>query len=131
MSERLWSESQPSFGPSNYSAYMDLRTIKVARVFADDSTVMPNLYFCQPHAQNQGMLRAVISFEDCNQLVMSSPAIFLGDKFPNVCEPDGQARDFAVLGVSAAEANTQWPCGYYRVEADLMELNAQLLTLAP
>jgi hypothetical protein len=76
------------------------------------------------------MLRAVISFADCNELVSSSPAIFIGDNFPKVYEQDGQTRDFAVLGVSAAEANAEWPCGYYRVEADLTELNAQLLTLA-
>ncbi len=39
-------------------------------------------------------------------------------------------QDFAVVGVTADEADAQWRPGYYRVEADLMELNAQLLTLA-
>jgi len=36
---------------------------------------------------------------------------------------------FAIVGVSAAEASSEWPCGYYRVDADLVELNTQLLAL--
>lgn len=91
---------------------------------------MPNLYFCQPHAQNQGMLRAVISLADCKQLVASASATFVGESFPKVCEQDGQTSDFAVIGVGADEANGEWHRGYYRFQADLMELNARLLTLA-
>jgi hypothetical protein len=91
---------------------------------------MPNLYFCQPHAQNQGMLRAVISLEDCRHLVAPNSATYLGDQFPNVCDMPGKSADFAVLGISPDEADAEWRPGYYRFEADLMELNAQLLTLA-
>jgi hypothetical protein len=91
---------------------------------------MPNLYFCQPHAQNQGMLRAVVSIADCQRLVASATPTYVGDDFPKVYEQDGQTSDFAVLGISADEANTEWRCGYYRFPADLMELNAKLLTLA-
>jgi hypothetical protein len=91
---------------------------------------MPNLYFCQPHAQNQGMLRAVISLEDCKQLVAVRPATYLGDQFPKVCEASPKSADFAVLGISSDEADSEWRAGYYRFDADLMELNAQLLTLA-
>jgi hypothetical protein len=91
---------------------------------------MPNLYFCQPHAQNQGMLRAVISLEDCKHLVSPHAAIYLGDQFPKVCDSAARSADFAVLGVSAAEADSEWRAGYYRFDADLTELNAQLMTLA-
>jgi hypothetical protein len=91
---------------------------------------MPNLYFCQPHARNQGTLRAVISFADCKYLVGSSPAIYVGEDFPTIGDHDDQARDFAVLGISSSEANAEWHQGYYRVDMDLMELNAQLLMLA-
>jgi hypothetical protein len=91
---------------------------------------MPNLYFCQPHAQNQGMLRAVISLEDCRHLVAPNSATYLGDQFPKVCDMPGKCVDFAVLGISPDEADAEWRPGYYRFEADLMELNAQLLTLA-
>ncbi len=30
---------------------------------------MPNLYFCQPHARNQGMLRAVLSIHECERVI--------------------------------------------------------------
>jgi hypothetical protein len=91
---------------------------------------MPNLYFCQPHAQNQGMLRAVISLADCKRLIGSGVAKYVGDQFPIVGGKNGKSGDFAVLGFSPAEAQGEWQAGYYCFEADLMELNAQLLTLA-
>lgn len=90
---------------------------------------MPNLYFCQPHAQNQGMLRAVISLEDCRHLVAPDSATYVGDQFPQLGD-NGKSADFAVLSVSQEEADAEWRPGYYRFEADLMKLNAQLLTLA-
>jgi hypothetical protein len=91
---------------------------------------MANLYFCQPHAQNQGMLRAVISKEDCRHLVAPNSVTYVGDRFPTVFEGSSKSADFAVLGISPEEADADWRPGYYRVEADLTELNAQLLTLA-
>ncbi|HLK18838.1 MAG TPA: hypothetical protein VKT81_07775, partial [Bryobacteraceae bacterium] len=103
-------------------------TIKVPAGHADDVSVMPNLYFCQPHAQNQGMLRAVISAEDAKRLIGSGEAHYVGEKFPTGSTGD-QVKDFAVLGFSPAEAQGEWRPGYYCFEADLMELNAQLLTL--
>jgi hypothetical protein len=108
----------------------DRCTMKVLRVSADDESVMPNLYFCQPHAQNQGMLRAVISVDDCSYLVAPGSATYLGEEFPKVRDESGRTTDFAVLSVSASEANSQWRRGYYRFDADLMELNAQLLKIA-
>jgi hypothetical protein len=91
---------------------------------------MPSLYFCQPHAQNQGMLRAIISLDDCRHLAAPDKVTYLGEEFPQVGNIPGQTQDFAVVGVTADEADAQWRPGYYRVEADLMELNAKLLTLA-
>jgi hypothetical protein len=91
---------------------------------------MPNLYFCQPHAQNQGMLRAVISLDDCRHLVAPGTASYLGDQFPDFCGKPGGSSDFAVLSISPDEADAEWRAGYYRFDTDLMELNAQLLTLA-
>ena len=90
---------------------------------------MPNLYFCQPHAQNQGMLRAVISVGDCKRLIGPGGATYVGDQFPSVAEAEDQNKDFAVLGFSANEAQGEWRAGYYSFEADLVELNEQLLTL--
>lgn len=75
------------------------------------------------------MLRAVISLDDCRHLVAPNSATYLGDQFPKVCENPGKGADFAVVGISAEEADAEWRPGYYRFEADLMELNAQLLIL--
>jgi hypothetical protein len=107
----------------------DRRTIKVFGLPADDIPVMPNLYFCQPHAQNQGMLRAVISPADAKRLIGSGAAKYVGETFPAVATGN-KSKDFAVIGFTPAEAQGEWRAGYYCFEADLMELNAQLLTLA-
>jgi len=91
---------------------------------------MPNLYFCQPHSQNQGMLRAVLSREDCKYLADPKMVTYLGEQFPNLTQAPRDGRDFAVLKFAAEEADANWRCGFYRVDTDLMELNAVLLRLA-
>jgi hypothetical protein len=91
---------------------------------------MASLYFCQPHTQNQGMLRAIVNREDCQRLAAPSDITYLGDAFPSMATGAPQDRDFAVLKVDAEEADTKWRCGFYRVDADLMQLNSVLLTLA-
>jgi hypothetical protein len=90
---------------------------------------MANLYFCQPHAQNQGMLRAVIPLKDCRHLIAPSKITYVGDQFPKVYQGALDSADFAVLGVKAEEADGDWRAGYYRFDTDLVELNAQLLVL--
>jgi hypothetical protein len=91
---------------------------------------MPNLYFCQPHSRNQGMLRAVLSREDCRHLADPKAITYLGEKFPDLLDGSPQSRDFAVLKFTAEEADGQWRSGFYRLDADLMEVNAALLKLA-
>jgi hypothetical protein len=91
---------------------------------------MASLYFCQPHTQNQGMLRAVLNREDCQRLASPAAITYLGQEFPSFANNPQQVTDFAVLKVDAEEANTQWRSGFYRVDADLMQLNSVLLTLA-
>jgi hypothetical protein len=91
---------------------------------------MPSLYFCQPHAQNQGMLRAIVSIDDCQYLVARDKMTYVGEQFPKVYQGSKQSADFAVLSVDASEVQGEWQAGYYRIEADLMKLNQQLLTLA-
>ena len=89
---------------------------------------MASLYFCQPHTKNQGMLRAVLNRDDCQHLAAPGHITYLGDEFPSFA--NGAPKDFAVLKVDAEEADTEWRSGFYRVDADLMELNTMLLTLA-
>ena len=96
--------------PTNFGVLLtvtrrvDPGTIKVPGKSADDGLAMPNLYFCQPHAQNQGMLRAVISLADCQRLVGPGLATYVGDDFPKVQDLRGQTNDFAVLGFSRSMA---------------------------
>lgn len=91
---------------------------------------MANLYFCQPHTKNQGMLRAVLTREDCRRLAPPTAVTYLGEEFPNLANTPLEARDFAILKLGAEEADAHWRSGFYRVDADLMEINAVLLRLA-
>jgi hypothetical protein len=89
---------------------------------------MPNLYFCQPHAKNQGMLRAVLSVNECERVVQQLAVQFFGENFPNAGGAvDG--RDFAVLRFAAEETGGKWKPGFYRVDSDLNRLNDALREL--
>ena len=90
---------------------------------------MPNLYFCQPHAKNQGMLRAVLSLPECEQVASKHHVQFFGETFPSFSEGPTDARDFAVLRFAAEETNGKWKPGFYRVESDLNQLNDDLRDL--
>jgi hypothetical protein len=88
---------------------------------------MANLYFCQPSGGGRGMLRAVLTRDDCQSLVHIDSATYVGEQFPAL---NGESRDFALLLVGKEEADAHWRCGFYRLNTDLMELNAKLLKLA-
>lgn len=92
------------------------------------SEPMPNLYFCQPHAKNQGMLRAVLSVKECEQVVREYPATYVGEDFPRLGE-DHTGRDFAVISFRADETTATWKPGYYRLDSDLNQLNDAILQL--
>jgi hypothetical protein len=91
---------------------------------------MPNLYFCQPHAKNQGMLRAVLSVNECEAVVKLYPATFVGEDFPRLDKAPGKANDFAVIRFHPEETTAAWRSGYYRVDSDLNKLNESLLALS-
>src|SRR5437016_14393626 len=91
---------------------------------------MPTLYFCQPHAKNQGMLRAVLSIHECERVVSQHPATYVGDQFPKLGSEQGAAKDFAVLNLPTGEAPAGWRPGYYRLDSDLTKLNESLLALS-
>jgi hypothetical protein len=90
---------------------------------------MPTLYFCQPHAKNQGMLRAVLSINECERVVSKHPATFFGESFPSLSDGPAGAGDFAVLRFAAEETVGDWRAGFYRLDSDLVELNAALRDL--
>ena len=91
---------------------------------------MPNLYFCQPHARNQGMLRAVLSVPECEAVVRQHPATFVGEDFPRLGKDAAGASDFAVIRFHPEEKTASWRPGYYRVDSDLNKLNESLLALS-
>jgi hypothetical protein len=91
---------------------------------------MPTLYFCQPHAKNQGMLRAVLSINECERVVKEHPAIYVGNQFPKLANGQEAASDFAVLNFPANETPAGWQPGYYRLDSDLTKLNESLLALS-
>ena len=90
---------------------------------------MPNLYFCQPHAKNQGMLRAVLSVNECEQVVSKHSATYVGQDFPRLNSNLESANDFAVICFQPEETSSTWRSGYYRVDSDLNKLNESLLAL--
>jgi hypothetical protein len=90
---------------------------------------MPNLYFCQPHAKNQGMLRAVLSVNECDRVVGKHPATFFGEDFPTLAESPSGEGDFAVLRFAAEESVGNWRPGFYRLDSNLVELNDALRDL--
>src|SRR5260370_17122035 len=92
---------------------------------------MPTLYFCQPHAKNQGMLRAVLSVNECERVVSQHPATYVGDKFPKLDNEQVAANDFAVLNVTGDETPAGWRPGYYRLGADPTQPTQTLPPLSP
>jgi hypothetical protein len=90
---------------------------------------MPNLYFCQPHAKNQGMLRAVLSVNECERVVSKHAVTFFGESFPSLSDGNNGGSDFAVLRFAANETTGQWRPGFYRLELDLVVLNDMLRDL--
>lgn len=91
---------------------------------------MANLYFCQPHAKNQGMLRAVLTTEECKRVVGRGSAAYLGKEFPKLSGSKVGAGDFAVLSFAAGETKAGWRPGYYRLDANLADLNEVLRELS-
>jgi|SRR5579859_2626438 len=86
--------------------------------------VMPNLYFCQSINRNLGILRAALLWEDAKRLLDQHLAHYVGQKFPTL-NPDS-ASDFAVLRIFDEESNDEWRAGFYRFDADIMQIDETL-----
>jgi hypothetical protein len=91
---------------------------------------MPNIYFCQPHAKNQGMLRAVLSVNECERVVGQHSVTYVGENFPAVADGQAVADDFAVISFHPNETTSQWRPGYYRFDSDLAKINEALMQLS-
>lgn len=94
-----------------------------------DSRCMPNLYFCEPENQSHRILRAVLSWEECDHVVDRASATRLGSEFP-IASIDGSSQTMiAILYVRPEEANEKWLAGVYRIDADVTDMNQALGTL--
>ncbi len=91
---------------------------------------MPNIYFCQPHAKNQGMLRAVLSINECERVISEHPATYVGEQFPSLGNGNSSANDFAVISFRAEEITNARRPGYYRLDSDLTKINEAILALS-
>ena len=86
--------------------------------------VMPNLYFCQSINRNVGILRAALSWEEGKKLLDRHLVHYVGQQFPTP-NPDS-ASDFAVLRIFDEESDEEWRAGFYRFDADIMQIDEAL-----
>lgn len=76
------------------------------------------------------MLRAVLSIDECERVVLEHSATYVGDQFPKLASDQAAANDFAVLNFPPNETPAGWRPGYYRLDSDLTKLNDSLLALS-
>jgi hypothetical protein len=91
---------------------------------------MANLYFCQPHAKNQGMLRAILTLAELETMAREHQLTYIGSEFPILADSQEADHDFALLGVRSEETTPALRQGYYRIESDINSINEALLKLA-
>jgi hypothetical protein len=89
---------------------------------------MPNIYYCHSISQSSGILRAVLSGEQTDNLMKLQAAHYVGIQFP-----ENQKVDFAVLHIFEGEPRQERKAGFYRFFADIEEMEAaiQICTAKP
>lgn len=85
---------------------------------------MPNIYYCCAIGQGSGMLRAVLSWGDTQNLLKSHPAHYCGRRFPN----KARKLDFAVLRIAETE-HCEYRPGLYCFDANIPEIEESLKSL--
>jgi hypothetical protein len=78
---------------------------------------MPNIYYCHSISQGSGMLRAVLSCEEADNLMKLQAAHYVGMQFP-----ENQRVDFAVLCMFEGEPREERPAGFYRFDAEINDI---------
>jgi hypothetical protein len=91
---------------------------------------MPSLYFTDAGNHCGGMLRAVLSWEDCECVLADQPAIRIGSEFPQGSTEDKGLTAVPILCVLPNEATERWRAGFYRVHADFAEIDDRVRKLA-
>jgi hypothetical protein len=94
--------------------------------FRGQGAVMPNIYYCNGLAINDlGILRAVLSWEECRSLLKLFSVQYAGLQFPTMTQQD---QGFAVLGLLKGELDETWRVGFYSFDADLLQVEEWVQT---
>jgi hypothetical protein len=81
---------------------------------------MPNIYYCNGLANNDlGILRAVLSWQECRNLLKLFSVQYAGSQFPTITQQD---QGFAVLNMLKGEPDDAWRVGFYRFDAGLLQI---------
>lgn len=91
---------------------------------------MPNLYFCDAGNHSRGMLRAVLSWMECECVLRDTSTTHLGQAVPSERADEKRAAATPLLYVLPAEATERWHPGYYRIHAAFEEIDNRLRNLA-
>jgi hypothetical protein len=87
---------------------------------------MPNIYYCNGLANNDlGILRAVLSREECRNLLRLFSVQYAGLLFPTMTQRD---QGFAVLNMLKGEPDDIWRIGFYCFDADLLQVEEWVQT---
>ncbi len=81
---------------------------------------MPNLYYCQSTNRSLGILRAVLTWDQGRSLLSQHAVHYAGQQFPTTARD--RAADFAVLRIFDEELDEEWRAGFYRFDADIMQI---------
>src|SRR5882762_9864442 len=94
--------------------------------FRGRGAVMPNIYYCNGLANNDlGILRAVLSWEECKSLLNLFSVQYAGFQFPAMTQRD---QGFAVLNLLKGELDDKWRVGFYSFDADRPSANRRMGT---
>lgn len=86
---------------------------------------MPNVYYCNGLANNDlGILRAVLSWEECRNLLKQCSVQYAGLQFPALA----QGRASAVLRILDEEREGKWQGGFYSFDGDLLQIEEWVQT---
>jgi hypothetical protein len=76
------------------------------------------------------MLRAVLSWEDCESVLADQLTILIGNEFPKSSTEDKGLTGAPILCVLPGEATQSWRAGFYQVHADFAEIDDRVRRLA-
>jgi hypothetical protein len=84
---------------------------------------MPLLYFVDPETPAHRILRAVLSWSQCNLLVDGASAVRIPD------DPAAQMKTEVAFYVGPEEANQKWSSGLYGLNLKMSDANESLRVL--